>query len=386
MKEKFQKWMEKYPAIIDLKQKAKKRMPLVAWEYLDSGTGNENLVRRNTEDFQKIIMIPRFLKGSFKPDLSTKLFGKKYPAPFGISPVGLSSLMWPQAEILLAQSATRYGLPYGLSTLAGETPETMSPFLKNNGFFQLYPPRGKEMRDDLMKRVKDTGFDTLLITADVPTPARRERSNRAKLSMPPKINLNFVWQGIKNPLWTSSTLLAGLPRLKTMEKYANSKDLGKLVAFLGEKIEGSFSWDYLKEVRDRWQGKLVLKGILHPDEAEQAEKIGLDGVMVSNHGGRQFDAAPSTITALPLIAKKLKGKIPILFDSGVRSGLDIIKAIVLGADFVFLGRPFIYGVAALGKFGGDLVNEILLADLHTNLMQMGVKNIAELKKFPYEIV
>ena len=386
MKEKFQKWMEKYPAIIDLKQKAKKRMPLVAWEYLDSGTGNENLVRRNTEDFQKIIMIPRFLKGSFKPDLSTKLFGKKYPAPFGISPVGLSSLMWPQAEILLAQSATRYGLPYGLSTLAGETPETMSPFLKNNGFFQLYPPRGKEMRDDLMKRVKDTGFDTLLITADVPTPARRERSNRAKLSMPPKINLNFVWQGIKNPLWTSSTLLAGLPRLKTMEKYANSKDLGKLVAFLGEKIEGSFSWDYLKEVRDRWQGKLVLKGILHPDEAEQAKKIGLDGVMVSNHGGRQFDAAPSTITALPLIAKKLKGKIPILFDSGVRSGLDIIKAIVLGADFVFLGRPFIYGVAALGKFGGDLVNEILLADLHTNLMQMGVKNIAELKKFPYEIV
>ena len=294
--------------------------------------------------------------------------------------------MWPQAEILLAQSATRYGLPYGLSTLAGETPETMSPFLKNNGFFQLYPPRGKEMRDDLMKRVKDTGFDTLLITADVPTPARRERSNRAKLSMPPKINLNFVWQGIKNPLWTSSTLLAGLPRLKTMEKYANSKDLGKLVAFLGEKIEGSFSWDYLKEVRDRWQGKLVLKGILHPDEAEQAKKIGLDGVMVSNHGGRQFDAAPSTITALPLIAKKLKGKIPILFDSGVRSGLDIIKAIVLGADFVFLGRPFIYGVAALGKFGGDLVNEILLADLHTNLMQMGVKNIAELKKFPYEIV
>ena len=242
------------------------------------------------------------------------------------------------------------------------------------------------MRDDLMKRVADTGFDTLLVTADVPTPARRERSNRAKLSMPPKINLDFVWQGIKNPLWTSSTLLAGLPRLKTMEKYANSKDLGKLVAFLGEKIEGSFSWDYLKEVRDRWQGKLVLKGILHPDEAEQAKKIGLDGVMVSNHGGRQFDAAPSTITALPLIAKKLKGKIPILFDSGVRSGLDIIKALVLGADFVFLGRPFIYGVAALGKFGGDLVNEILLADLHTNLMQMGVKNIAELKKFPYEIV
>ena len=386
MKEKLQKWMEKYPAIIDLKYKAKKRMPRVAWEYLDSGTGNENLVSRNTEDFQKIMLVPRFLKGSFKPDLSTKLFGKKYPAPFGISPVGLSSLMWPKAEILLAQSATRYGLPYGLSTLAGETPETMKPFLKNNGFFQLYPPRGKEMRDDLMKRVADTGFDTLLVTADVPTPARRERSNRAKLSMPPKINLDFVWQGIKNPLWTSSTLLAGLPRLKTMEKYANSKDLGKLVAFLGEKIEGSFSWDYLKEVRDRWQGKLVLKGILHPDEAEQAKKIGLDGVMVSNHGGRQFDAAPSTITALPLIAKKLKGKIPILFDSGVRSGLDIIKALVLGADFVFLGRPFIYGVAALGKFGGDLVNEILLADLHTNLMQMGVKNIAELKKFPYEIV
>ena len=360
-------------------------MPLVAWEYLDSGTGDENLLKRNTEDFKKIVLTPRFVKGSFIPDLSTSLF-KTYSAPFGVSPVGLASLMWPQADSFLAQSATRYNLPYGLSTLAGATPENISPFIKDNGFFQLYPPKGKEMRDDLLKRVKDSGFETILITADVPSPARRERSNRAKLSMPPKINLSFVWQGIKRPVWTFSTLLAGLPRLKTMEKYASTKDMGKLVSFLGEKIEGSFSWDYLKEIRNKWQGNLVIKGILHPDDAYQAMKLGLDGIMVSNHGGRQFDAAPSAISALPAIAKKIKGKIPILFDSGVRSGLDIIKALVLGADFVFLGRAFIYGVAALGKYGGDLMNEILFADLQTNLMQMGVKNIAELKKFPFEIV
>ena len=133
-----------------------------------------------------------------------------------------------------------------------------------------------------------------------------------------------MWQGIKRPVWTFSTLLAGLPRLKTMEKYASTKDMGKLVSFLGEKIEGSFSWDYLKEIRNKWQGNLVIKGILHPDDAYQAMKLGLDGIMVSNHGGRQFDAAPSAISALPAIAKKIKGKIPILFDSGVRSGLDIL--------------------------------------------------------------
>ena len=160
-KERLQKWMENYPATIDLKKKAKKKMPLVAWEYLDSGTGDENLLKRNTEDFKKIVLTPRFVKGSFIPDLSTSLFAKTYSAPFGVSPVGLASLMWPQADSFLAQSATRYNLPYGLSTLAGATPENISPFIKDNGFFQLYPPKGKEMRDDLLKRVKDSGFETI---------------------------------------------------------------------------------------------------------------------------------------------------------------------------------------------------------------------------------
>lgn len=378
-KEKLQKWIEIYPSISDLKKKAKKRIVNIAWEYLDSGTGDDDAVTRNSDDFKKIQLTPRFFNGSFTPEISTNLFGKKYLAPFGISPVGLTSLMWPKAEKFLAQTATRYSIPYSLSTLASATPEEIRQSINGNGFFQLYPPKGKKLRQDLLSRAKDNGFNTLLVTADVPTPARRERANRVGLRIPPKINFNFICQAIANLEWTMATFKNGLPSLKIMQKYASTKDLAKLSAFLGTAIEGSFSWDYLKEIRDEWQGFLVLKGILHPTEALKAVSIGFDGIFISNHGGRQFDCAPSSISVLEKIAKVVDGKAKIIFDSGIRSGLDIMKALILGADFVMAGRAFVYGVCALGEYGGDLVTEIFLEDLKVNMIQLGAKNLKDLK-------
>ena len=378
---KFQKWWLQYPLIEDLKKKAKKSIPFVAWEYLDSGTGEEFALQRNRNDFQKITLKPRFVKGSFTPDIKTKIFGKEYSAPFGIAPVGLSGLMWPKTEEYLAKMSVRYNIPYSLSTVATMTPEAIGPMLKENGFFQLYPPKGSKMRNHLLTRAWNNGFHTLLVTADVPTQARRERTNKAGLQMPPKINLRFIGQAIKHPVWTLATLKNGLPKLRTMEKYSKAKDLAKLHHFMKTAIEGSFSWDYLKEIRDFWKGNLLLKGVLHPQDAQQALDIGLDGIHISNHGARQFDGAPSSIQALQDILKTLKGKTTIILDSGIRTGLDIMKALILGADFVLLGRAYIYAIAALGQYGGDLVTEILIDDLKTNMSQLGAKNLSDLKNY-----
>ena len=373
--------MEKYPSNFDLRKKAKKSIPFVAWEYLDSGTGEETTLLRNQQDFKKLTITPQFVKGNFTPNIETTIFGKKYAAPFGVAPVGLCGLMWPKAEQYLAEMSVRHQIPYSLSTVTTMTPEVIGPLTKKTGFFQLYPPKTPEMRNDLLKRAWENGFYTLLVTADVPMQARRERINKAGLRMPPTINLRFIGQALKNPCWTWQTLKNGFPRLRTMEKYADAKSLAKLSHFMGSAIEGSFSWDYLKQIRDFWKGNLLLKGVLAAEDAQKAVDIGLDGIYISNHGARQFDGAPSSIEALQDICKELKGKVTIFLDSGVYTGLSIMKALILGADFVLLGRAYIYGIAALGKYGGDLVSSILKEDLIVNMAQIGAKDIKALKNY-----
>ena len=371
-------WMNQYPAIIDLAKKAKKRIPRVAWEYLQSGTGEEDLVRRNREAFQKITFLPQFCQGALAPTLETTLFGQKYAAPFGIAPVGLTGLMWPKVEHYLAATANRYQIPYTLSTVATETPETVGPEVGNMGWFQLYPPREKTLRQSLLKRAKDAGFHTLLVTADVPMPSRRERTKRAGLRMPPQITPRMIWEGITHPAWTIATLRNGLPRLRTVEKYATHSNMKFVSNMVGNRLGGTLSWEYCQTLQEEWDGPVVLKGVLHPKDAEKAVEIGLDGIIVSNHAGRQFNGAVTSIDALPAIVDAVGGKTKILFDSGVRTGLDIMRALSLGADFVLLGRGFVYGVAALGKYGGDHVVEILKEDLTNNMVQLGVENVRQL--------
>ena len=372
------KLFNQYPAIIDLAKKAKKRIPNVAWEYLNAGTGDEDLLDRNRTAFQKITFTPQFCKGIMQLTINTTLFGQEYAAPFGVAPVGLTGLMWPRVEQYLAATANRYQIPYTLSTVATETPETVGKHIGNMGWFQLYPPKEVEMRKSLLQRANDAGFHTLLLTADVPMPSRRERTKRAGLKMPPKITPKMIWEGITHPAWTIQTLKNGLPRLRTIEQYATHKDMKFVSSVVGNRLGGTLSWDYCKAVRDEWKGPIVLKGILHPKDAAKAVEVGLDGIVVSNHGGRQFNGARAAIDALPDIVKEVGGKTKILFDSGVRTGLDIMRALYIGADFVLLGRAYIYGVAALGSIGGDHVTEILMEDLKNNMVQYGVETIAEL--------
>jgi len=372
------KWLNQYPAISDLATKAKKRIPNVAWEYLSTGTGDEVLLDHNRAAIHAIRMTPEFCKGQLHPDLSTTLFGKKYNAPFGIGPVGLTGLMWPKTEVHLAKTANQYQIPYSLSTVATETPEAVGPHVGNMGWFQLYPPREGALREAMCDRAIANGFDTLVITADVPMPSRRERTKRAGLQMPPKITPRFIWQGMTHPRWSYETLKRGLPSLRTIESYSEFKSMMSVGKFTRDKLGGNLSWDICKELRDYWDGPIILKGILHPKDAEMAIEIGLDGVVVSNHGARQFDGAIASIDALPDIVRVAKNEIAILMDSGIRTGLDVMKALHLGADFVLLGRAFIYGVAALGPWGGHHVAEILMDELKNNMVQMGVEKISDI--------
>jgi L-lactate dehydrogenase (cytochrome) len=371
---------QRYPTVWDLQKKARKRLPHFSYAYLETGTGDEQGLIRNQERMASVTLIPRFLKGEVKPDISTVLFGQKYASPFGVAPVGLTGLIWPNADRILARTAKKYKLPFCLSSMGTDTPETIAPLVGDMGWFQLYPPRNKEIRDDLVQRAKASGFKTFVVTADAPLLSRRERMVRAGLIMPPAITPRFVFQLLTHPLWALATLRTGVPNLKTMVKYAGTTDMKELSEFVNRNICGTLSWEYLREIRDQWDGPLVLKGVLHPDDVERAIQLGVDGVIVSNHGARQFNGAPAAIDVLPSIADQFRGKTAILYDSGVYSGLDILRAIALGAEFVFLGRAFMYAVAALGDKGGDHVTNILIEDLKNNMVQMGTSTIEEIKQ------
>ena len=367
--------LEVYPAIADLERKARRRVPFLSWEYLQSGTGDEDAVDRNREAFKEIVMAPRIMKGALKPDLSLSLMGRDYGLPFGIAPVGLTGLMWPRIEFFLAATAKEYGIPYCLSTVATETPESIGPVVGEQGWFQLYPPISKEVRSDLLARARSSGFHTLVVTADVPIPSRRERTKRAGLRMPPKTTFKMVLDTLAHPRWAWGTIRNGTPRLRTVEKYTEEKSRNAVTAYVQKNLGGNLDWQYLKELREDWDGPLVLKGVMHVDDALEAVKVGVDGIVVSNHGGRQFDATPASLAILPEIVAAVKGQCAIMFDSGIRSGLDIIKALHLGADFVFLGRAFIYGVLALGATGSNHVCDILIDELKNNMMQLGIEKL-----------
>jgi L-lactate dehydrogenase (cytochrome) len=373
-------YSNRYPAISDLEKKAKKRMPYVAWEYLQSGTGDEELLSKNREAFRKITFLPKFCKGELTADIRTELFGRPYLAPFGMAPVGLTGLMWPKAEHYLAETAKTLQIPYCLSTVATETPEVIGPKVGDKGWFQLYPPKDRALRESLLNRARKSGFHTLVVTADVPMASRRERTKRAGMRMPPKITAELIWQGITHPVWTVETLKHGLPRLRTVEQYTAQNDFKFVSGFVGNRLGGTLDWNYCKELKESWEGPVVIKGILHPEDAEKSIEIGLDGIWVSNHGGRQFNGAPAAIEALPAIVEKVNNRVPIILDSGVRTGLDVMRALYLGADFVMLGRPFLYGVSALGKYGAEHVAHILSDDLKNNMVQLGVKNLQELSR------
>ncbi|KMW58088.1 L-lactate dehydrogenase [Candidatus Rhodobacter oscarellae] len=362
----------RYPAISDLAARARRRIPGFAWDYLDSGTGTEATVRRNRAKLDEILFDPAILSGELEFDLSTTLLGRDYPLPFGIAPVGMSGLMWPDAERTLARLGRDEGIPYSLSTVAAQTPETVGPHLGPDAWFQLYPPRDPDIRKDMLRRFKDAGFGTLVLTADVPVASRRERQLRGGMSTPPKLTPRILAQIALRPEWAMGTLRHGLPRLRTIESYTGDKGALSSTKHIGYLIRTSPDWEYLKWLRDHWDGPMMVKGVLVAEDAARLKDEGVDAVWVSNHAGRQFDGSPASIEVLPGIREAVGPDYPLVFDGGIAGGLDIMRALAMGADFVMLGRAFHYGLGALGAAGAAHVVHILREDLKSNLGQLGL--------------
>ena len=367
---------QRFPAIADLKARARARIPHFVWEYLDSATGSEATLRRNRAKLDDVLLRPSILHGEFTPDLTTELFGQSFPLPFGVSPVGMSGLIWPDAERLLAAAAGKAGLPYSMSTVASQTPEFVAPVLGAHGWFQMYPPRDPEIRKDMLKRARAAGFSALILTADVPVASRRERQTRSGLTQPPKLTPQLFAQVAVRPAWALGTLRMGMPRMRLMDGYADTKVSLSSTAHIGYLLRTSPDWDYLKALRDAWEGPLIVKGVLNPDDAARLQDEGADAIWVSNHAGRQFDAAPATIEVLPAI--RAATTLPVIFDSGVEGGLDILRAIALGADFVMLGRAWHYALGALGAEGPAHLVDILAKDMTANMGQIGARRLSDL--------
>lgn len=367
----------KYPAISDLRLAARKRIPHFVWEYLDSATGEELTAMRNRDALDRVLFKASILHGEFKPDLTTTFMGRGFPLPFGISPVGMSGLIWPGAERMLAETGQELGIPYSMSTVATQTPEDIAPHLGEHAWFQMYPPRDEAIRDDMIARAKAAGFNAMILTVDVPVASRRERQTRGGLTQPPKLTPRLAIQAAQCPVWLNGIRQTGMPRMKTLDKYSNFKGQLPSTEHIGYLLRTSPDWDYLKRLRDAWDRPLIIKGVTQADDAARLQDVGVDALWVSNHAGRQFDAAQGAIETLPQV--RAATTLPVIFDSGISSGLDIIRALALGADFVMLGRAWHYALGAAGAKGPAHLVDILRKDMEANMGQLGTKTLPELK-------
>ena len=368
----------KYPSLKYLKSAAKKRIPHFVWEYLDSGTGNEITQATNGNSLQSIKMMPTILKGEIFPKTSQIFLGKTYNLPFGVAPVGMSGLIWADAERHLAKNAAQANIPYTLSTVACQTPETIGPLVRGNGWFQLYPPKDPKIRKDMIKRIANAGFETLVLTLDLPAASRRERQNRGGITQPPVLSPRILAQIALRPKWAFETVLNGRPEMPFVASYTDNIRGLPTTEHIGYLLRTSPDLEYLLWLRDNWKGHLIVKGILNANDVPRLEKAGVDAIWVSNHAGRQFDAAPPSIKVLPIIRQATN--LPIIFDSGVETALDILRATALGADFVMLGRAWHYALGALGPKGPAHLTHILKQDLLANMAQLGLESFDESAK------
>ncbi|MDO7171641.1 alpha-hydroxy acid oxidase [Mariniflexile sp. AS56] len=374
----------KYPSIDDLKIKAQKRMPRFAFEYLDGGCNEDVNLIRNTSELREVQLKPNYLRSHQGSSLKTSLFGIEYAAPFGIAPVGLQGLMWPNAPEILAKAAFQHNIPFILSTVTTSSIERVSELTEGKAWFQLYHPAESSLRDDIIKRAEAAECPVLVILCDVPTFGFRPRDIRNGLAMPPKMSIQNVLQVLGKPAWALNTLRYGQPNFETLKPYMpKGLDLKQLGKFMDQTFSGRLNAERIKPIRDMWKGKLVIKGVASHEDAEEAIRLGLDGIIVSNHGGRQLDAGESTIRPLESIAQKYGDQITVMMDSGIRSGPDVARSLASGAEFTFMGRSFMYGVGALGKQGGDHTISLLKAELQQVMEQLCCEKVSD---FPNHLI
>ena len=378
------KFISQYPSIADLKIKARKKIPRFAFEYLNGGGNDDVNIKRNNDEIRNVQLRPEYIKKFNGSSLKTSVFGIEYDFPFGIAPIGLQGLMWPNSPEILAKSAFKNNIPFILSTVSTSSIERISEITEGKFWFQLYHPAEDKLTNDLIIRTHDSGCKVLVILCDVPTFGYRPKDIKNGLSMPPKMNLNNFFQIFSKPHWAVETIKYGQPSFETLKPYMpKGLNLKQLGGFMNQTFDGRLNEKKIKKIRDNWKGKLVLKGVSSEFDVKQSIRLGIDGIIISNHGGRQLDAGPSSIKVLEKIAPKYGDKIEIMMDSGIRSGADISRTLATGAKFTFLGRSFMYGVCALGKKGGDQTIHILKTELNQIMEQLCCEKISDL---PFHIL
>ncbi|GAA4335136.1 alpha-hydroxy acid oxidase [Flaviaesturariibacter amylovorans] len=368
-----------YPSIDDLRARARRRIPRFAFEYLDGGCNEDVNLDRNTRELREVQLRPQYLRPFTGVRLDTELFGHTYSAPFGIAPIGLQGLIWPGAPRILARAAREANIPFILSTVTTASIEEIAEITEGRCWYQLYHPAEDRITEDILKRLESAGVEVLVLLCDVPSFGFRPRDIRNGLSMPPRMTLRNIAQMLGCPAWGVQMLRQGIPQFATMKRYMpDGMSMKQLGLYMNRTFDGRLSEEKVARLRARWKGKLVLKGVAGSEDAAAAVRLGLDGLIVSNHGGRQLDAGESSIRSLESIVADFAGRIPLMVDSGLRDGPDVARAMAVGADFTFLGRSFMYGVAALGNAGGRHTIELIRAQLKQVMEQVNCAHITGL--------
>ena len=363
---------KKIHSLEDARKLAKKRLPKMFFDFVDGAAGDEKLCELNSTALDQIRLEPKVLRNVEKRSLSKKFFDINYNLPFGFAPMGMCDLTWPGADKMLANESLINNIPACVSMASTTSLEKMYELTEGRSWLQLYIFQDEKFVMELIDRAKKTGYKTLVLTVDVPIQFRRAKDDKNGFTVPFKIGPKQFFDFATHPNWSISTLFNGIP--KPMN-YETSKNGNK---FVRSESRGSTDWETLKRIRNAWDGKLVVKGVMSQQDAFKIKHEGADAIQVSNHGGRQLESATSAINALPLIRETLGKEFPLIFDSGVRSGGDIVRALAFGADYVMIGRPLMYAIGADGARGLRKIIEIIIGELSTTLGLVGLTDINEI--------
>ena len=360
------------PSFADAERLARSRLPAFLEGYLAGACDGEEGLVRNRRAFEAITLTPRYGVDVEHCNASTTLMGKTWAAPIGVAPVGYGGSLWPGADTDLARAAARHNLPFIASTVSVRTIEEIAAAGAGNVWFQLYMVTDPGINRDLLERAGAAGIDTLVVTVDVPVYSKRNRDLRSAMSFPFRLRPVHLWHMACRPAWTAATLARPLPTVANFLPYLDkAKDRDSELADIIRQ-RNPVTWEALAEIRRQWPGKLLVKGILDTGDARRCVAAGADGIIVSNHGGRQFDAAPAAVTALPAIVERIAGEAVIILDSGIREGVDVLRSLALGADFCLAGRPFYWTVAAFGQAGADHAMRLFRSEIRLALGQAGL--------------